>query len=194
MPGQTNTIDLVLEASSLAHETALAADLYAMPATQGQVRFWSLDQLNPGNPALNMPLMWQCTGALNVDAMRLAFIECVRRHESLRTTFSLIDGELSQIIHPEMAMLIPLEDLTSLSGEAQRLEADRITRDHAAFRFDLVHRLRLAVGARSQQRRNTAGEASDRTNRSADARQRAGLRHRRRRRLDTAVSHPAARP
>ena len=27
-------------------------DTYAMPATQGQVRFWSLDQLNPGNPRL----------------------------------------------------------------------------------------------------------------------------------------------
>jgi len=137
MTGQTNTIDIVLEAPSPAHGSAFAADLYAMPATQGQVRFWSLDQLNPGNPALNMPLMWQCTGTLNVDAMRLAFAECVQRHESLRTTFSLIDGKLSQIIHPEMATPIPVEDLTALSGEAQRLEADRITREYAAFRFDL---------------------------------------------------------
>ena len=138
MSAPANTIDLALEASSRAPEPALAADLYAMPATQGQVRFWSLDQLNPGNPALNMPLMWQCTGPLNVDAMCLAFAECVRRHESLRTTFSLIDGKLSQIIHPQMEIPIPVEDLTALSGEAQRLEADRITYEHAAFRFDLA--------------------------------------------------------
>src|SRR5580698_2714354 len=133
MTGQTNTIDLVLETPSPAHEPVLAADLYAMPATQGQVRFWSLDQLNPGNPALNMPLMWQCTGPLNIDAMRFAFGECVRRHESLRTTFAYVEGKLSQIIHPEMAMPIPVDDLTNLTGEAQRLEADRITRTHAAF-------------------------------------------------------------
>jgi len=145
MSGQVNTIDLALEAPSSALGPALVGDIYAMPATQGQVRFWSLDQLNPGNPALNMPLMWQCTGPLNTDVMRLAFTECMHRHESLRTTFSLIQGKLSQIIHPEMAVPIPVEDLTSFSGEAQRLEADRITRDHAAFRFDLASGPLLAL-------------------------------------------------
>ena len=42
------------------------------PRRTGQMRFWSLDQLNPGNPALNMPLMWQCTGPLDA-----ALLECV---------------------------------------------------------------------------------------------------------------------
>ncbi len=113
------------------------AETYAMPATQGQLRFWSLDQLNPGNPALNMPLMWQCTGALDVSAMVEAFAQCAQRHEILRTTFELAEGKLQQIIHPEMDLPIPLVDLTSLSGESQRVEADRLTRDHAAFRFKL---------------------------------------------------------
>jgi len=145
MSGPANTIDLILEAPSRAPEAVPAADLYAMPATQGQVRFWSIDQLNPGNPALNMPLMWQCTGPLNVDAMRLAFAECIRRHESLRTTFSLLDGKLAQIIHPDIAVPIPVEDVTGLSGEAQRLEADRITHEHAAYRFDLANGPLLAL-------------------------------------------------
>ena len=113
------------------------AETYAMPATQGQVRFWSLDQLNPGNPALNMPLMWRCTGQLDLHAMTEAFAHCVQRHEVLRTAFELIDGKLSQIIYPELPAVIPLVDLTGLTGEAQRIEADRITRDHAAFRFNL---------------------------------------------------------
>jgi len=145
MSGPANTIDLILEAPSRAPEAVPAADLYAMPATQGQVRFWSIDQLNPGNPAINMPLMWQCTGPLNVDAMRLAFAECIRRHESLRTTFSLLDGKLAQIIHPDIAVPIPVEDVTGLSGEAQRLEADRITHEHAAYRFDLANGPLLAL-------------------------------------------------
>jgi amino acid adenylation domain-containing protein len=138
MPGLENTIDLVLDTPVAAqqHEAAVR-DTFAMPATQGQFRFWSLDQLNPGNPALNMPLMWQCTGPLNVEALHVAFAECARRHESLRTTFALIEGTLSQIIHPDVAMSIPVDDLTELAGEAQRFEADRITREHAAFRFDL---------------------------------------------------------
>ena len=64
-----------------------SGDTWAMPATQGQVRFWSLDQLNPGNPALNMPLMWQFTGPLDRDALARAFARCIERHETLRTTF-----------------------------------------------------------------------------------------------------------
>ena len=124
------TVDLGPDASA-------AMDSYAMPATRGQVRFWSLDQLNPGNPALNMPLMWQCTGTLNVDAMVQTFALCVERHESLRTTFALVDGRLCQIIQPHMHVPIPVDDLTGMCGETQRLEADRITRLHAALRMNL---------------------------------------------------------
>jgi len=114
-----------------------SGETYAMPATQGQLRFWSLDQLAPGNPALNMPLMWKCTGTLDVLALAQAFSLCMLRHEALRTTFELIDGKLSQIIHPPSAMPLPVVDLEPLQGETQRLEAERLTRNHAAFRFDL---------------------------------------------------------
>ena len=75
-----------------------ADDVYVMPATQGQIRFWSLDQMHPGNPALNMPLMWQCRGELDVDLLAMAFTYAVRRHEMLRTTFAMVDGSLAQII------------------------------------------------------------------------------------------------
>ena len=115
----------------------IAADEYVMPATQGQVRFWSLDQLNPGNPALNMPLMWQCTGPLDVPLLHEALKRCVERHEILRTAFDLHEGKLSQVIHPVGTVDLPLIDLTELTGEAQRQEADRLTREHAAFRMDL---------------------------------------------------------
>ena len=112
-------------------------DTYAMPATQGQLRFWSLDQLNPGNPALNMPLMWKCTGDLNIKALAQAFTLCVIRHEVLRTTFDLIDRKLSQIIHPPAPIELPVVDLEPLAPVNQREEGDRLTREHAAFRFDL---------------------------------------------------------
>jgi thioesterase domain-containing protein/acyl carrier protein len=115
-------------------------DRQAAPAAESAlyaIRFWSLDQLNPGNPALNMPLMWRCTGDLNLNAMVQAFSLCTQRHESLRTTFELVDGQLSQIIHPPADAPIPLVDLTSLDGEAQRLEGERLTREHAAVRMNL---------------------------------------------------------
>jgi amino acid adenylation domain-containing protein len=108
-----------------------------MPATPGQVRFWSLDQLNPGNPALNMPLMWQCTGPLDVQALTSAFTHCLARHEMLRTTFALREGRLMQIIEPAAPVSIPVVDLEAQEPQAQRQRADELTRGHAAFRFDL---------------------------------------------------------
>lgn len=126
-------------------QDAVSGDLYAMPATRGQMRFWSLDQLNPGNPALNMPLMWQCDGALDIIALERAFAVCTERHESLRTTFALRGGQLMQLIHPQMHVPMPLDDVSSLHGEERRQTADRITRDHAAFHFDLEHGPLLAL-------------------------------------------------
>ena len=127
----------VLEVDENEQDHAQESAVYAMPATQGQVRFWSLDQLNPGNPALNMPLMWRCTGELNLNAMAQAFSLCVRRHESLRTNFALVEGQLSQIIHPPTSIPIPLADLSSLEGEPQRLAGERLAREHAAVRMNL---------------------------------------------------------
>ncbi len=111
--------------------------LYAFPATHAQLRFWSLDQLDPGNPALNMPLMWRCTGPLDLNALHQALTLCADRHEALRTTFNWRNGRLVQMLHPEASMTLPLVDLEALEGEPQRLAADRMTGEHAAFRFDL---------------------------------------------------------
>jgi thioesterase domain-containing protein len=116
-----------------------ADDVYVMPATQGQVRFWSLDQMHPGNPALNMPLMWQCRGKLNVDLLALAFTQAVRRHEMLRTTFAMVDGKLSQIIGNAYSVPLPVKDLQHLPGPANSPEAGTLIREHAAYRMDLLN-------------------------------------------------------
>src|SRR5277367_4101019 len=116
-----------------------ADDVYVMPATQGQIRFWSLDQMHPGNPALNMPLMWQCRGELNVDLLATAFTHTVRRHEMLRTTFAMVDGKLSQIIGGPYSVALPVKDLQGIPDAAISPEAGRLIREHAAYRMDLLN-------------------------------------------------------
>jgi thioesterase domain-containing protein len=120
-------------------------EVYAMPATQGQVRFWSLDQMHPGNPALNMPLMWQCLGKLNVDLLAMAFTLAVRRHEMLRTTFAMVDGKLSQIIGLPYIVALPVKDLQAVPDAANSSEAGRLIREHAAYRMDLFNGPLLAL-------------------------------------------------
>src|ERR1700733_10321978 len=114
-----------------------ADEVYVMPATQGQIRFWSLDQMHPGNPALNMPLMWQCRGELNVDLLAMAFSLAVRRHEMLRTTFAMVDGKLSQIIGGAYSVALPVKDLQHIPDAANSSEAGKLIREHAAYRMDL---------------------------------------------------------
>jgi thioesterase domain-containing protein len=126
------------EETSVTNSTLLPADeVYAMPATQGQIRFWSLDQMHPGNPALNMPLMWQCKGELNVDLLAMAFTLSVRRHEMLRTTFAMVDGSLTQIIGKPYTVALPVKDLQQIPNAAASPEAGVLIREHAAYRMDL---------------------------------------------------------
>jgi thioesterase domain-containing protein len=122
-----------------------ADEVYVMPATQGQVRFWSLDQMHPGNPALNMPLMWQCRGELNVDLLAMAFTLAVRRHEMLRTTFAMADGRLSQIIGAPYSVALPIKNLEDVPDAANSPEAGRLIREHAAYRMDLFNGPLLAL-------------------------------------------------
>jgi len=63
-----------------------------------QQRLWFLDQLEPGSPFYNMHSGVRFVGPLNHDLLAKAFTEVVRRHESLRTRFEVIDGKPLQIV------------------------------------------------------------------------------------------------
>ncbi|MBL4869083.1 MAG: amino acid adenylation domain-containing protein, partial [Pseudomonadales bacterium] len=64
-----------------------------LPLSFAQQRLWVLDQLEPGSVAYNMPLTVKVRGALNVDVLRQSFAEVVRRHESLRTVFIVVEED-----------------------------------------------------------------------------------------------------
>ena len=112
-------------------------EFYAFPPTKGQERFWSLDQLNPGNPALNMPLMWKFTGPVDLGVLRDAFTQVVERHESLRTTFDVVNGHLMQIVRPAWPVPISVVDLSQLPDAEFSLRAQQLTNEHAALRMNL---------------------------------------------------------
>ena len=65
-----------------------------------QERLWFLEQMEPEQPAYNMPWAFRVQGNLNVPALQQAFTTIVARHEILRTTFATVDGRPQPIIHP----------------------------------------------------------------------------------------------
>ncbi|WP_460200814.1 class I SAM-dependent methyltransferase [Scytonema sp. NUACC21] len=63
-----------------------------------QQRLWFLDRLEPGNPAYNISLAVNLKGELDVLLLEQSLNEIVRRHETLRTTFTTVNGQPMQII------------------------------------------------------------------------------------------------
>ncbi|MFZ2173408.1 MAG: amino acid adenylation domain-containing protein [Rhodococcus sp. (in: high G+C Gram-positive bacteria)] len=64
-----------------------------VPLSAAQTRIWFLNRFDPSSPAYNIAMAFRLAGALDEDALRAAFLDVVRRHESLRTIFPVADGE-----------------------------------------------------------------------------------------------------
>jgi thioesterase domain-containing protein len=124
-----------LEGEHLA--TGTEPDVFVMPATPSQSRFWLLHQIHPGNHALNMPIAWTCRGTFSPAVAAAALTELVRRHESLRTTFEVVDGQLAQVIHSPLEVPLPTEDLRRLPKDARQKKADLIIHEQARIQIDM---------------------------------------------------------
>ncbi|HLK55636.1 MAG TPA: condensation domain-containing protein, partial [Chthonomonadaceae bacterium] len=109
-----------------------------LPLSFAQQRLWFLDQLEPGSPLYNMPTGLRLSGVLRVEALQQSLDELVRRHESLRTTFALEEGDPYQVIHLATSVDLPRIDLSTLSEERRDAEAQRLVQDEACRAFDLI--------------------------------------------------------
>src|SRR5439155_2963468 len=69
-----------------------------LPLSFAQQRLWLLGQMEGGSAAYHIPFGLHLKGDLNRTALRRALDRIVARHEVLRTTFALRDGEPVQEI------------------------------------------------------------------------------------------------
>ncbi|MDI5976546.1 non-ribosomal peptide synthetase [Amycolatopsis magusensis] len=95
-----------------------------------EARLWFVDQLDPGDPAYNLPAICRLHGPLDLGALTAAIHTLAATHEALRTAFPATDGR------PERALTetpIPVTTVTTTPGEL-----DAILAAEAAHRFDLA--------------------------------------------------------
>jgi amino acid adenylation domain-containing protein len=109
-----------------------------LPLSFAQERLWFLDQLHPGSANYNVFEAVVLEGTLDREALRRSLEELLRRHESLRTRFSGVDGAPVQIVSSPDRFELPIEDLRHLAGENQEREVRRLARDLALRPFDLA--------------------------------------------------------
>lgn len=113
-------------------------DVFVFPASFAQQRLWFLDQFEPGSPFYNIPSAVRLIGSLDAIAFKSAINEIVRRHEALRTTFSTMDGNPVQVIHPEMPIQVPIIDLRHIPSAEKQDVSMRLATEEARKPFDIT--------------------------------------------------------
>lgn len=91
-----------------------------------QERMWLLEQFPSGNSSYNIRGAIQITGLINLEILEQSINEIVKRHEILRTTFHIIDGQLRQIISSPFKIDLPVIDLQKLSTAKREQEVQRL--------------------------------------------------------------------
>jgi amino acid adenylation domain-containing protein len=97
-----------------------------------QQRLWFLDQLEPNSSLYNIPAAVRLRGTLDLTALTQSFSEVIRRHESLRTRFGLVNRIPVQIIDEAPEFTLSVLDL---STEA---DARRVAMEESQRPFDLA--------------------------------------------------------
>ncbi len=93
------------------------------PVSFSQQRLWFLHQMEPDSAFYNTPLLFELTGHLDLVALGKTLNEIVRRHDTLRTTFTTVDDEPIQIVapyHPFTVSALDIQEEIKQGGAKQK--------------------------------------------------------------------------
>lgn len=86
-----------------------------------QKRLYILQQLDPAATGYNMPMLIELGGDVIKEKLNAAFAKLLARHESLRTSFEMVDGQPVQKIHAQVNLEI--SEHVSTSEGLQQLKS-----------------------------------------------------------------------
>jgi len=108
-----------------------------LPLSFAQRQMWLDEQEEPGSSRRNVPVLLNYSGALNISALERSLNELRRRHEILRTTFTVIDGEPYQTVQPFTEAALAVAHLETLP-DPERVASEIVTQESNET-FDLQH-------------------------------------------------------
>jgi amino acid adenylation domain-containing protein len=102
-----------------------------------QQRLWFLNRLEPDSPAYNITAAVRLSGSLDAEKLEQSFNEVIKRHESLRTTFAIVEVRPVQVISPDYVMRLRRADLIDLPESEREAEVQRRIAEESQQAFSL---------------------------------------------------------
>jgi hypothetical protein len=111
-----------------------------VPASIAQERLCKLQRVLPGMPFFNLLYALRLTSPFDAAVLERSVNEIVLRHEILRTTFAVVDGQYVQVIAPQLTVRLRFDDLRTLP------ESKKDTVGRQAIEEEVLHTFDLAQG------------------------------------------------
>ncbi len=112
-----------------------------LPLSFTQQQLWLLDQLDPGNPAYNMPFALRIEGDLDITAFNQAFTTIIERHEVLRSNFREEGGLPYVTVRPAQAWKFASVDLSHQPLDDNYRVLPSLVHEACEGRFDIANDL-----------------------------------------------------
>ncbi|MDQ1350459.1 MAG: Non-ribosomal peptide synthetase [Acidobacteriota bacterium] len=87
------------------------------PLSSAQERLYVLQQLAQESTAYNLPMIMNLEGRVEEEKIEQILAKLVNRHESLRTSFEMIDEEPAQRVHPEVEFQLENSSVATHSSQ-----------------------------------------------------------------------------
>ena len=111
---------------------------HPLPVSFSQRRMWTVQQMDPGATAYNMPFATRLKGRLDHSALRRAVEALVNRHEAFHTTFTFDGVDPKQVISEGVRIDYAETDLRSVPGAHRLAEARRVLELETSRAFNLA--------------------------------------------------------
>ncbi|MBE9059353.1 non-ribosomal peptide synthetase, partial [Sphaerospermopsis sp. LEGE 08334] len=127
-----------------------------LPMSFAQQRLWFLDQFEPNSVVYNIPTALHLRGKLHSYALEQSLQTIIHRHEALRTNFTTINGQPTQVIREQLTGsreqgagsreqeienseygIVSIVDLQHLGTTEQEIAVEQLTQQQMMKPFDL---------------------------------------------------------
>lgn len=115
--------------------------------SHGQRALWMIQQMEPDNAAYNIARAARIRSSIHIDALRRSLQVLVSLHPSLRTTFSTVDGQPVQRVHPTGIMFF--KNVDAQSWTKTQLEQELMAQSRRPFDLSSGPLLRVHLYSQS---------------------------------------------